>query len=437
MNDTRQTKSLIALAFVAAFVVRLAFGLVYWTDRPLTKDENEYLSLARSLAAGHGFVYDAALPGGTADAVGRAPAYPVFLALTGGGNGAVRAVPTSVKAAQALVGALGVLTIAAISLQLAGPGAAVAAALLAAVYPPLVWVASYAWSEAVAWPLGMLAVWLFDVVPTSAGRRESLIRIGTGLVIGLTILVRPGSILFLLAATLWLGKRGRWQTAAWIVAGTLAVLGPWSARNYLEYGHITFVASEGGVTFWTGNHPLANGDGDLSSNPALRADDYRLKSQHPGRTDEELERVYYREAFAWIREHPVDWLALEIRKAFYIVVPVGPSYAQHSTRYAAASIASYVLILPFAAAGFRRLGAARRRAPGLWLLAGSSIVMALIFFPQERFRIPVLDPALIICSSALLMPRTRLTSARAATAVSTTGPAESSASPARWRGSPR
>jgi 4-amino-4-deoxy-L-arabinose transferase-like glycosyltransferase len=330
-------------------------------------------------------------------------------------------VPTSVKAAQAVVGALGVLTIAAISLHLAGPGAGVAAALVAAVYPPLVWVASYAWSEAVAWPLGVLAVWLFDFAPKSPRRRESLIQIGTGLVVGLTILVRPGTLLFLAAATAWLGTRGRWQRAAWIVAGALAVLGPWSARNYLEYGRIMSVASEGGVTFWTGNHPLAIGDGDLSSNPALRNDQYRLKSQHPGQSDEQLESVYYREAFAWIREHPLDWLALEIRKAFYIVVPVGPSYAQHSTRYAVTSMASYLLILPFAAAGFRRLGAARGRAPGLWLLAGSSIVAALIFFPQERFRIPVVDPALIVCSSALFAPRTRMTSARADSRISPTG----------------
>jgi hypothetical protein len=27
-----------------------------------------------------------------------------------------------------------------------------------------------------------------------------------------------------------------------------------------------------------------------------------------------------------------------------------------------------------------------------------------VFFPQERFRIPVLDPALILCASGLWLP---------------------------------
>ena len=48
----------IAAAALVGFALRLAFGLVYWTDQPLTRDEREYLSLARSLAAGHGYVYD-------------------------------------------------------------------------------------------------------------------------------------------------------------------------------------------------------------------------------------------------------------------------------------------------------------------------------------------------------------------------------------------
>jgi hypothetical protein len=38
----------------------------------------------------------------------------------------------------------------------------------------------------------------------------------------------------------------------------------------------------------------------------------------------------------------------------------------------------------------------------MWLLALSSIATALVFFPQERFRIPIIDPALILLASAAL-----------------------------------
>ena len=42
-------------------------------------------------------------------------------------------------------------------------------------------------------------------------------------------------------------------------------------RNYAHDGRFVLVASDGGVTFWTGNHPLAIGEGDLAANPAAQA----------------------------------------------------------------------------------------------------------------------------------------------------------------------
>ena len=89
------------------------------------------------------------------------------------------------------------------------------------------------------------------------------------------------------------------------------------------------------------------------------------------------------------------------RKAFYTVVPVGPSYALHSTRYRAASIASYLLILPFAVGGLGRLWRLPGRPSALLLLAASSLLVCVVFFPQERFRIPVIDPTLIVCAGGL------------------------------------
>ena len=55
----------------------------------MNRDEIEYLSLARSLVAGHGYVYDEHVQKGPVEPFGRAPGYPVFLALTGGGESAV------------------------------------------------------------------------------------------------------------------------------------------------------------------------------------------------------------------------------------------------------------------------------------------------------------------------------------------------------------
>jgi len=391
--------SVLTSAVVVGLILRLGFSLGYWVDKPLTRDETEYLSLARSLTAGDGFVYDEVVRAGPLDPFGRAPGYPVFLALVGGGLAVPTAVPTSVKVGQSLVGALGVLLAGIIAGRLGGARTGHAAAWLAAVYPSLVWVPAYALSEAVFWPLGLGAAWLFDRAADHDGRSATWRFAVCGILAGLAVLVRPGVILFAPAAVAYLAWRRRPQAAVAFAVGAILVVAPWTARNYAHHGRFVLVASEGGITFWTGNHPAAIGDGDMAANPAIKSDSLALRARYPELTEEEMEPVYYREALGWIRSHPGHWLALEVRKAFYLVVPIGPSYTLHSTRYVLASVVPYVLILPAALIGAWLAGERRRRVRGLWLLLFSSVLTALIFFPQERFRIPVIDPVLVICAA--------------------------------------
>ena len=325
----------------------------------------------------------------------------MFLAAVGGGAHVVDSVPASVKIAQAIVGALGVVMIGIVGCQIGGRTMGAAAALVAAVFPPLVWISGYAWSEALFWPIGVLAMWALNGACNQIGRRSIAAAMIAGVVTGLAALVRPGAVLFVALAAPWLVWRRQWTAAAVLVAASAIVILPWTARNLTRYGRFVLIATEGGVTFWTGNHPLATGEGDLATNPDLKRAKNAFAAAHPGLSEEQLEPVYYREAVSWIEAHPAAWLGLEARKAFFLVVPMGPSYLAHSTLYAAAAIVSWLVLLPAAVVGAMRLGAARARAGGVWLLAGASVLAALIFFPQERFQIPVIDPALILCASAL------------------------------------
>ncbi|MGE5834655.1 MAG: glycosyltransferase family 39 protein [Acidobacteriota bacterium] len=398
------SRTALVAAAVLGLTLRLAFGLVYWVGQPLTRDEREYLSLARGLASGRGFVYDAEILSGPQDPFGRAPGYPVFLALVGGGRHVPSAVPTSVKIAQSIVGTAGVVLVGLLAGRLAGRRAATVAAFLAAAYPPLVWVAAYAWSEAIAWPIGLLLVWLFDRAVERNGRSAWRLAAATGVLCGVAILIRPSTLLFVPLALVWLAWHRRLAFALALIVGAALVVAPWSARNTREYGRFVLVATEGGVTFWTGNHPRARGEGDLASNPHLKLESQALRRQYPSLSEEAMEPVYYREAMSWIRSHPIDWLLLELRKVFYLVVPIGPSYTMHSRLYYGASAISYGLALAIAIVGFIRLGHHRGGAPGLWLLGGSAIAVCLLFFPQERFRIPVIDPVLVVCAGAAFAP---------------------------------
>jgi 4-amino-4-deoxy-L-arabinose transferase-like glycosyltransferase len=391
----------LAAAAVIGLALRLAFGLLYWVHEPLTRDEREYLALARSLAAGRGLVYDEAILDSPVQPFGRAPGYPAFLALAGGGRTVTDDVPSSVKIAQSLVGACGVLIVGLLAGQWAGARGATIAAWLAASHPLLVATASRAFSEALFWPIGLGAAWLVTAASRAGGRRAAVLATLAGVLTGLATLVRPATIIFLgLAALWWLWRRSLTRVVA-LALGAALVIAPWTLRASERAGRFVLVASEGGVTFWTGNHPLAVGDGDLAANPQLKIASQALKNAHPDLTEEQMEPIYYREALAWMRAHPIDWLALEARKMWYLVAPVGPSYRLHSWRYFIASAGTYLLLLPMAVAGAWRLGAARGQLPGLWLLLAAAIVTCLIFFPQERFRIPVIDPVLIICAAGL------------------------------------
>jgi 4-amino-4-deoxy-L-arabinose transferase-like glycosyltransferase len=406
MQGHSRARRIVLAAVLAGLCLRLLFGLVYWVDKPMTHDEREYLALARSLASGRGLVQDEAIEVGTGQRFGRAPGYPAFLAAIGAGAVADRdSSPVRVKIVQSVLGACTVWLIGLIARRAAGARAGAAAAVLAAIYPSLVWSPAYVLSETLYSFLALAAALVLqiafdrsDATPSAGGS----VAVAAGALVGGAVLVRPAMLLFIPLALVWLWWRGRAVLALALLAAILAVVGPWTLRNQRVYGRFVLVASEGGVTFWTGNHPLARGEGDLAANPDIKKAEIAFRQRHPGLSAEELEPLYYQDALRHIASRPGWWLGLLARKAFYTIVPIGPSYALHSLRYRLASTLPYVLIVPFAAIGARRLWRLPSAPTAMFLLGAASVLVNLVFFPQERFRIPVIDPILIVCASAAL-----------------------------------
>lgn len=404
--DSARSRRLILAATAAALVLRLAFGLIYWTDKPLTHDEREYLALAQSLSDGRGFTYPADHDVGTGQTYGRAPGYPAFLSLLGADGQASRA-PPRIQVVQAFLGAVVVWMIGVLASRAWNPRAGAVAAGLAAVYPPLVWISAYVFSESLYMPLAFGCVLLLDAACSRADEERSsrgggALTVAAGLLAGVAILVRPGMLLFLPLVALWLVRRRRWSLALAFCVAAAVIVTPWTLRNVYTHGRFVLVASEGGVTFWIGNHPLARGEGDLAANPEIKRAEIAFRAAHPGLSGEALEPLYYRDAAAYILDHPGWWVGLLAKKAFYTFVPIGPSYTLHSNKYLLASVVPYLLLAPPALIGLARLLRRRSAAAPLLLLALSVVMTSLIFFPQERFRIPVLDPTVIVCASGVV-----------------------------------
>ena len=181
---------------------------------------------------------------------------------------------------------------------------------------------------------------------------------------------------------------------------------PWTIRNHRVYGRWIAVASEGGVTFWTGNHPLARGDGDLAANPRHQARRARLSARaHPGLTRRTARAALLPRRPALDPARPGRVARAAGAQGVLYGRAVGPSYALHSTRYSR----RVRRVVPAAAARARsrarwqlaHAGAIGGTAPPLlWLMAAATVAAGLVFFPQERFRIPVIDPALIVTARA-------------------------------------
>ncbi|MEI6668429.1 MAG: hypothetical protein WCP29_09760 [Acidobacteriota bacterium] len=416
-------RPLVVSALLTGLVLRLAFGLGYWVDKPLTHDEHEYLLLAENIAAGRGFQY--LLPDGAAapgEHFGRAPLYPLWLAgvmrLTGEGLGAAGSAPDgtrapspalvwAIKITQAGLGVLIVGLMAWLAQRAAGPAAAAIGAWLAALYPPLIWTPAYVLSETLYSALALGCVVLIEngvrtgtPMPRSGrvalGRPDAWRITAAGVLAGLAVLTRPAMLFFVGLAVPWMWRRRGVPAAGLLLLSTLLVVAPWTVRNLGEYGRFVLVASEGGITFWTGNHPLATGEGDMAANVAIKRANVAFRAAHPGLSPEQLEPLYYQDAIGWIVAHPFRFAQLLAQKAFYTVVPVGPSYQLHSPRYFWASVLAYLAVLPFGV-----LGLIRRAAPQpLLVLASASVLVCLVFFPQERFRIPVIDPTLLVCAAS-------------------------------------
>jgi 4-amino-4-deoxy-L-arabinose transferase-like glycosyltransferase len=393
----RLRRWLLTMAFLLALGARLTFALAYWVDKPLTLDEQEYLTLGKNLAAGRGLVYDA----DGREHFGRAPGYPAFLAVVFALGGGTRAY----KVAQSLIGALTVLLIAALARMAAGPRAEIVAGFVAAVYPPLVWIAAYPLSETLFSALELASGLLLWIALRRDRAGSAFVYVPAGIVAGLAALVRPAGLPYVALVLAFLVLRTSLTAALAVVLGASLVIAPWAAFKTRQAGRLVLIASEGGVTFWTGNHPLAIGEGDMAANPQIREANQALRASHPNLGPDELEGVYYREARDFIVHHPLAWSTLLARKLFYLWVPIGPSYTLHSPRYYGATLASYLGILPFAFAGWWKLWQQAVSAAPLWLLLASVVLTCLAFSPQERFRIPVLDPVMIVGASVALAGR--------------------------------
>jgi 4-amino-4-deoxy-L-arabinose transferase-like glycosyltransferase len=140
-----------------------------------------------------------------------------------------------------------------------------------------------------------------------AGRRLWLATAGVGVLCGFAALTQPGLMLLpvaILLAEFLLTRRIAptvLRTAFATVAMICAIL-PWTVRNYVDYGRIIPISSNGGSVFYRANNPHANASYSAEGEVVLPKDTIAA------------DREGYAMAKEWITHHPLAFGALAIRK---------------------------------------------------------------------------------------------------------------------------
>jgi hypothetical protein len=293
---------------------------------------SECMGIARSLASGHGFADPYSIP--TGPTAHCAPVYPAMSAPLFALFGETERIDVARFALNSTAAAAGYALMPAIAegLGMGWPAGAVAA-LIGAVVP------LHYWPECVddfenSWSalfLEIAVLWLLRRLKSPPGGAVSAVR--AGLLWGAGLLLAP-TVITVLAASLGLLAWKRRLTARWtavLFATLLVVLAPWTIRNYVQLGGLTFVRDNFGLELFISNQDEATPVFDRNA-----ARGY-WKRAHPHASisaAEELNSVgelafnrrRLRQAVAWIRSHPRRFLSLTAGRVFYFWFPSLPRF---------------------------------------------------------------------------------------------------------------
>lgn len=400
MKKLSPVQKLILITAIA-FAIRLLFCAFYWVGKPVTHDAQEYLLLAENVVEGKGFAYEIT-PGDKVEHHERAPIYPLFLAI-------IMTIFSknylAIKIIQAILASFLPLIIYKASKLLFNERTGFVAAWITAIYPPLIWGTAEFLSESLFTLIAAAGFYYLIKFQKSGSLKDLCIAI-LYLLIGAH--TKPVMLMGFPFIVLWIFLRKgvkrslAFKHAVFFTIVSILLLIPWTVRNYTVQKKFILIASEGGITFWTGNNELAVGDGDMAANPQIKLLNNELRKQHGYPSPAEMERVYYSEAVRFIKTEPGSFFLLLLKKTFYFWFPVGRSMSLFSLKHQITSHISYFPILLLAVIAVIKLIQAHK-TPFLPLISMLSAMTAcVIFFPQERYRIPMTDPFLIMLAAYLI-----------------------------------
>jgi 4-amino-4-deoxy-L-arabinose transferase-like glycosyltransferase len=387
-----------------ALITRLVWAIALAPREPRF-DEVHYLSHARSLAEGKGYIDESGHP--TAYwPVGYPAALSVFYRV--GGDG-----PLPGPVLQVLSGLATVVLISTIGTTAFGPRIGRFGALLLAAYPTGVFYSTLSLSE----PLfTLLLVSALALLLKGLGRGVALL-VAAGFVLGLAALVRPVILLLPFVLPIWYWRQ-QWpfhralSGAVLVGCGTLIAVGPWLARNHGVTGNWLSISTAAGHDFWVGNHPGAFGG--YAHRRGIEKPLHEGGVYDPSRG--------YRLGLEAIAASPVRALLGVFQKIsyFFALETDGVLWNFKGLAHAppmlvtllmlGAANAAYLFVLGFAILGLKSTPGAHPLGGLLLVLTGYLVLVTMVFFGDPRFHYLLVPLAAIFAAKGFTedWPRLRM-----------------------------
>lgn len=406
-TPVRPRRSLTLLWFLAGIFVVKLIVVLQLKDHILlqpstTMDTGAYVDLARRVIGGDwglgpGLYY-------------VSPLYIYFLAMLYGTTDSL----TAVRVVQIALGTASVGMLFATARVWFGARAAWIAAVAAALTGLFTFYEAVLLQASLDIALTSAALWLLALSLTREGARWPIL---TGIAFGLLTLNRPNAIIAAGSVIGLLLIARRWRPSVLLAAGLVAALVPVGVRNIRVAGEWSLVSSHGGLNFLIGNGEGATGffrsiPGVMPTIEGQARDTRTVAEAALGRrlTDAEVSGYFSDRAWQWIRQHPVAWLQLLVRKAFYTLnaqhsaLPLSyPFYAYDAGTALRVLFVGPWLLIPLGLFGLALAAPADRR--GSYLIWASFVPVyaasVALFFVSERYRLPLLVPLAIGAGAGL------------------------------------
>ncbi len=351
----------------------------------------------------------------------RAPLYPLFVA----GVHALGSSFTAVKVVQHLLGALSCVGVVLLGRRVCGRGPGWIAGIMMAVYGPLIYFENELLMPAVVVALAVSMV----LALLRADRTGNAWWLGAaGVLLGLCSICRPNFLVIILVVIVWWivprVPRRRSGAVILLLSALLAIL-PVTWINYLRSGEFVLIATQGGINFFIGNNPDADGRTSVAPGDHLPGmsdyidnvwqDSVTVAETRVGHelTDSAVSRYWFRAGLSWWRDDPGAALVLTARKLYYLIsgFEIESNRSMYTERLWSSVFAMLVwdlgiafpsgLLWPLAVVG-ACLPCADRRAA--WLLRGIALTYAvtvIAFFVTARFKMPLVPVAVVFAGQAV------------------------------------